>query len=354
MRALWVKQLRQSRKWSRRTDFTSFWCKCHFSVLPKNIRPSTNLVFSISGSQNWLLIIIVLSRSLIYDGDYWHDFAETTVCTSPPDLSGYSDQDHVRIMWGGKFWSSDWWSLCRWLLWTLDLIDDTARRKAFLLSIFFVFLYPVVSMIWMTMRITRMMTMILWTGGRENFLIVRFLRDALDCIWCAVNRITVDQHDGQLHPFDQLHLHHQHHVTFATNTFWATSWSWLGILLLTCQRGKSRNYLRRICHISGCHSEMLTHCTSWQQNFYVRVKYHFILDFTLWMELWDYETSWVTQGFCWLQVYPVSLSLQFGKEFCNLRLQEILYCSSVLRPYDALLFTATSRSISMSQCHKGG
>ena len=58
-------------------DFTSFWCKCHFSVLPKNIRPSTNLVFSISGSQTWLLIIIVLSRSFIYDGDYWHDFAET-------------------------------------------------------------------------------------------------------------------------------------------------------------------------------------------------------------------------------------------------------------------------------------
>ena len=109
------------------------------------------------------------------------------------------------------------------------------------------------------MRNTRKMPMILWTGGREGFLIVHFLRDALDCIWCAVNRITVDQHDGQLHPFDQLHLHHQHHVTFATNTFWATSWSWLGILLLTCQRGMSRNYLRRICHISGCQSEMLTH-----------------------------------------------------------------------------------------------
>ena len=94
------------------------------------------------------------------------------------------------------------------------------------------------------MRITKMMTMILSTGGRENFLIVRFLRDALDCIWSAVNRITVDQHDGQLHPFDQHHLHHQHHVTSARNTFGATSWSWLGILLLTCQRGKSRNYLR--------------------------------------------------------------------------------------------------------------
>ena len=48
------------------------------------------------------------------------------------------------------------------------------------------------------MRNTRMMTMILWTGGREGFLIVHFLCDALDCIWCAVNRITVDQHDGQL------------------------------------------------------------------------------------------------------------------------------------------------------------
>ena len=94
VRALWVKQLRQSRKWSRRTDFTSFWCKCHFSVLPKNIRPSTNLVFSISGTQTWWLIIIVRSRSLIYDGDYWHDFAETVFCTSSLDLSGYSDQDH--------------------------------------------------------------------------------------------------------------------------------------------------------------------------------------------------------------------------------------------------------------------
>ena len=187
------------------------------------------------------------------------------------------------------------------------------------------------------MRITKMMTMILSTGGRENFLIVRFLRDALDCIWSAVNRITVDQHDGQLHPFNHHHHHHhQHHVTFATNTFWATIWSWLGILLLTCQRGKSRNYLRRICHISGRQREMLTHCTSWQQNCYVGVKYHFILDYTLWMELWDYETSWVTQGFCWLQVYPVSLFLQFGKVFCNLRLHEILYCSSVLRPNDAL------------------
>ena len=108
------------------------------------------------------------------------------------------------------------------------------------------------------MRITKMMTMILSTGGRENFLIVRFLRDALDCIWCAVNRITVDQHDGQLHPFNHHHHHHhQHHVTFATNTFWATIWSWLGILFLTCQRGKSWNYLRRICHIAGCQSEML-------------------------------------------------------------------------------------------------
>ena len=186
------------------------------------------------------------------------------------------------ILWGGKFWSSDWWSRCQWLLCTFDLIDDTAWGKAF--SFFISLSYSKHDM---TMRITRMMTMILWTGGRENFLIVRFLRDALDCIWCAVNRITVDQHDGQLHPFDQLHLHHQHHVTFATNTFWATSWSWLGILLLTCQRGKSRKYLQRICHISGRQREMLTHCTSWQQNFYVRVKYHFILDWTLWMELWD-------------------------------------------------------------------
>ena len=92
LRVLWVKQLSQSRKWRR--DFTSFWCKRHFSVLPKNIRPSTNLVFSISGTQTWWLIIIVLSRSLIYDGDYWHDFAETVFCTSSLDLSGYSDQDH--------------------------------------------------------------------------------------------------------------------------------------------------------------------------------------------------------------------------------------------------------------------
>ena len=89
-------------------------------------------------------------------------------------------------------------------------------------------------------------------------------------------------------------------------------------------------------------------CTSWQQNFYVGVKYHFILAFTLWMELWDYEISWVTQGFCWLQVYPLSLPLQFGRVFCNLRLHEILYCSTVLRPYDALLFTRVAELGSLS------
>ena len=38
VRALWVKQLRQSRKWFRKRDFTSFWCKRHFSVLPNKTK----------------------------------------------------------------------------------------------------------------------------------------------------------------------------------------------------------------------------------------------------------------------------------------------------------------------------
>ena len=167
-----------------------------------------------------------------------------------------------------------------------DLIDDTAKGRASFLSTSFVFLYPKASMIW------RWETRGWWLwscgqeGGRASLLFASSAMHSIAFDVQSTGSLLISMMDNSILLIN---------IIFIISIMWPLPGIPLGRRaghdwVFCCWRANEESH-ETICGgfvtFLGVRVRCWHICTSWQQNFYVGVKYHFILAFTLWMELWD-------------------------------------------------------------------